>query len=84
MKPNLEQLKQKLSALKSRKKSRAPEVYTKISPGAIAIELVSGVIAGLILGLFLGNIFHYKLLWITICLTLGIIAGFRSLWQKSK
>jgi len=48
----------------------------------IAVELVSGVIVGVIIGLLFDNLFDSKPAFLIICLMLGIVATFRSIWNK--
>jgi ATP synthase protein I len=59
-------------------------VSNQVNALNIGTELVAGVLVGLIIGVFFDKLFASKPLFIIICLTLGIIASGRTIWQKLK
>ncbi|UCM85155.1 MAG: AtpZ/AtpI family protein [Rickettsia endosymbiont of Culicoides impunctatus] len=54
----------------------------QIDAFAIALDLVSSVMLGLIVGFTLDKLFHSKPFCIIIFLLIGMLAGFRIIWQK--
>ena len=56
----------------------------KLDAFSISIEIVAGVIVGLMTGILLDRIFTTKPLFLIICLTLGMIASAKVIWQKVK
>lgn len=56
----------------------------KLDAFSISIEIVAGVIVGLITGVILDKIFTTKPLFLIICLSMGMVASARIIWQKVK
>ncbi|WP_410521041.1 AtpZ/AtpI family protein [Candidatus Tisiphia endosymbiont of Ptychoptera albimana] len=54
----------------------------QIDAFAIALDLVSSVMLGLIVGFTLDKLFHSKPFCVIIFLLIGMLAGFRIIWQK--
>jgi ATP synthase protein I len=80
-KNELENLRKNIEQLK-KPKAIKPQIKETLDSFTIGIEIVSGVIVGLILGGFLDKIFHYKYLFLIICLSLSIIASGVNIWKK--
>ncbi len=56
----------------------------QIDAFAIALDLVSSVMLGLVAGFTLDKLFNSKPFCIIIFLLIGMLAGFRIIWQKLK
>jgi len=80
--PDISDIKDRLKKHTTKKsKDNAP---TTSNSGAfnVAVELLAGVIVGVIMGLFFDNMFDSKPLFLILCLVLGIIASFKSIWNR--
>jgi ATP synthase protein I len=77
-----EEIDREIDHLKEEKKESTSLVGSGSTAFNIAVELVSGVIVGVIIGLFFDNLFDSKPAFLIICLILGIVATFRSIWNK--
>ena len=77
-----EEIDREIDHLKEEKKESTSLVGSGSTAFNIAVELVSGVIVGVIIGLFFDNLFYSKPAFLIICLILGIVATFRSIWNK--
>ena len=77
-----EEIDREIDHLKEEKKESTSLVGSGSTAFNIAVELVSGVIVGVIIGLFFDNLFDLKPAFLIICLILGIVATFRSIWNK--
>lgn len=67
----------------SEKKSPLKKVESGGKAFNVAIELLAGVVAGLIIGIFFDNLFDSKPISLIICIILGMVAAFRSIWKKN-
>ncbi|WPY00318.1 Putative F0F1-ATP synthase subunit Ca2+/Mg2+ transporter [Candidatus Trichorickettsia mobilis] len=72
----------RIKKFKHNKSSTNTPDTKSINPWIIAIELVSGAIVGIIIGHFFDKIFDSKPLLLIICLLLGLVASFKTIWQK--
>jgi ATP synthase protein I len=80
---DLDSIRKRLNKLKTEKTiNDLKNTNNKLDPFSIATELVAGVLVGIITGVFFDKMFDSKPLFIIICLTLGIIASGRIIWQK--
>ena len=77
----LDELHKKIKRLKSTK-----TLDTKLTKGidsfSIALDLVAGTVVGTIIGVITDRTFNSKPLFLIICLLIGILAGFKIIWQK--
>lgn len=82
---DLDEIQKRINKLKPEKiTTEIKAKNNKLDPFEIASELVAGVLVGVITGVFFDKMFDSKPLFIIICLTLGIIASVRIIWQKIK
>ncbi len=65
-------------------KNRINQIHSLSTGAMIGIEIVSGVLIGVIIGTFFDKLFTSKPIFLIICILLGSVASFRTIWLKLK
>jgi len=63
-------------------KKEAKPAQTNNDSYIVATELVAGVLVGTIIGVFVDKMFDTKPIFLIICLLIGIVASFKTIWYK--